>query len=489
MIAPLRPTLRFEPSQTASPLPLSADKAGDSGVALLVGALGFFSLIPYPSVGIGNTSALQVGNVLTLLMIIPVALLSWRRRPFWVYPLLLAPMLISAAKAGVVGDDVGHSIKAILPWALSALTLWIPQIYARSYALDLLTGVAAAIVLHFGVGLWQLHSFSSGVFPFVELYVNKSFLSVQDNATIIARYTQRPFGIFPEPSAMSSSLAPWILFFAAHFCGVIRLRQTPARWQQVLFGAAAAGGLGLIILSQSGHAAVTLAALLVFAVIWFARCRATLRTYGVIVAVFAAVLPAVLWLAAKSLGNRVGGTEMGNSSWHERSTSLRLGFEMLVDGDYLRVICGMGVGLIGPALWRNVQIEAVYSVLLCYLYETGLIGLLAVGWVTRHLAKVWAAARYNVAFVAIAGVWLVGVTITTSYEQLLPIWLALGWLTVWSEICDPVAARQGPVTNVAVAEVPIPEPGVRWTPAHSGGTLGGDRIERTPKPNKRWTEQ
>ena len=42
--------------------------------------------------------------------------------------------------------------------------------------------------------------------------------------------------------------------------GRFHFRQTPGAWQQVLFAAAAAGGLGLIILSQSGHAAVTLAA-------------------------------------------------------------------------------------------------------------------------------------------------------------------------------------------------------------------------------------
>jgi hypothetical protein len=480
MIAPLKQPLRFEMAQRVLPLHARA-RTADAGIALAACAAGFFCLIPYPALAIGGTSALQIGNVFTLLMVLPILAMSWSRRAFWIYPLILVPLCFSALKIGVAGDgDLGVSLKATVVWAISCLTLLIPQLYTRRYALNLLTGIAAATLLHAGIGLWQLYSFSTGVFPFPEFYVNQSFLSVQDNAETIAKYTQRPFGLFPEPSAMSSSLAPWVLFWAAMFCGLVRLKQQPARWQQVLFALASISGLGLIILSQSGHAAVTLAALLLFAAVWFVRCGATLRSYLVIVTVLGIVLPLVLWFAAVSLGNRVGDSAMGNSSWAERSASLRLGFSMLIEGDGARAICGVGVGHIAPALWNTAQIDAVFSVLLTYVYETGLIGVLAIGAIGYYLLRVWKSLRFNLAFATIAGVWLVGITLTTSYEQLLSLWLVLGWLTAWREIADLTPVPQVATLKRQPIDPIITEPGVSWTsplPKH------------VPQFPKRWTDQ
>ncbi|MDB5318730.1 MAG: putative rane protein [Phycisphaerales bacterium] len=486
MIAPLKQTLRFESAQRPRLLPATgqvADGSGAAGLAFASGAAGFFCLLPYPALSIGGTSALQIGNFLTVLMVLPVMAMSWRGRAFWIYPLILLPLCLSAAKIGVMGDgDVAASLKAMAVWAISCLTIFIPQLYARRYALNMLVGVALAMLLHAGLGLWQLYSFSSGVFPFAEWYVNQSFLSVQENADTIARYTQRPFGLFPEPSAMSSSLAPWVLFYAAHFCGVIRMRQRPARWQEILFAVAAVSGLGLIILSQSGHAAVTLAAMLLFAMVWFLRCGATLRTYLSIVGMLGVVLPAVLWFAAMSLGNRVGDSQMGNSSWAERSASLRLGFGMLIDGDNARAVFGIGVGHVAPALWNVAQIDAVFSVLLTYVYETGLIGLMAVCAIGLYLARVWRSLGFNLAYAAIAGVWLVGITLTTSYEQLLSLWMVLGWLIVWPEVCEgPVVVRKRPLARTPVEEV-IGEPGVSVASSAIATAAG------TARP-KRWTDQ
>jgi hypothetical protein len=40
-------------------------------------------------------------------------------------------------------------------------------------------------------------------------------------------------------------------------------------------------------------------------------------------------------------------------------------------------------------------------------------------------------------------VWLVGITVTTSYPQLLPLWVALGLLTVWPDVCEPARRLAG----------------------------------------------
>ena len=55
---------------------------------------------------------------------------------------------------------------------------------------------------------------------------------------------------------------------------------------------------GLIITSRSGHAAITLAALLILGSAWGLRiCRATLRTFLTILLVFCIIVPVCLWLA------------------------------------------------------------------------------------------------------------------------------------------------------------------------------------------------
>jgi hypothetical protein len=411
----------------------SVDRAG-----LLSMGWAFFCFIPYPGYPIGNTSALQIGNILTLLLCIPLARVSWERRPYWIYGWILAPLLISTVRVAVSQDgDLGLAVKGLPTYIVSCLALIVVQFYAPRYALHLLTGIAAATLLHVAVGIYQIISFEVGHFPLFRLYVNQSFLSVQASAGIIANHIQRPFGIFPEPSAMSSSLAPFVLLWSAQMSGLLKLRQEPTRWQQMLFATAAVGGLTLIIVSRSGHAAITVLAMLPMAIAWVVRCRATLRTFIMMLAVFGLLLPLLVWFASTSLGDRLGGGEMGNSSWEERSTSLRTGFELMFERGLTQMVFGLGVGQTAPALWDKAQIDAVFSVLLTYVYETGLVGLGAVCAMGYYLLRLWRSQRRSLVFSTMTFVWLVGITITTSYTQLLPLWIALGWLTVWPEVCQP----------------------------------------------------
>jgi hypothetical protein len=429
-------------SEVAVATPPHAGRAATARrAAVLTGALGFFCFLPYLAVVVGRTSAVQFGSMLTLLVTLPVLFLSLRRGPIWLFALIVAPLCVAALKVGLTGDgDVALSLKAVPVWALSCLTIVAAQVCAPRYAVELLTGIAIATVLHAAVGALQIYYFSFGQFPLPWLYVNPSFLSVQNNAETFAKFTQRPFGLFPEPSAMSSSLAPWVLFWIAELCGIVRLHRAPATWQRLLFTVAAVGGLGLIILSRSGHAAVTMAFVLVFVAVWFARCRATKGSYLAILGVFGIALPVALYFAAEALNDRLGGrSELGNSSWQDRTDSLRIGFWLLVDGDLPTVLFGVGPGMTGPALERVARLEAVWSVLLTYVYETGVLGLLVVLWIGAAMLRLWKSIRFDIVFAAVALTWLVGVTVTTSYSELLPIWMALGWLTVWPKICQTKA--------------------------------------------------
>jgi hypothetical protein len=421
---------------------LAARFASRQTLQVYVGVMAFFCFMPYPAMNVGGTSALQIGNLLTFLACLPIVQMAWRRWPLYAYPLIVLPLLLSAAKIILTGQgDIDLCLKAVMIWMISGLALIATQLWAPQFALELLCGIAVATVVHVGVGVWQFYSFDQGQLPVAWIYVNQSFLSVQENADRIAQYTQRPFGLFPEPSAMACSLAPFVVFWMSQMCGLVRLRREPNRWQRRLFAVAALGGLGLIILSQSGHAAMTVASVMLLAAIWLIRCRATKRNYVIIVAILGVVLPLLLWAVSAALSTRLGGdSEMGNASWEERSTSLVVGFNQVINGGAITALFGLGVGMSGPIVYHLTRIEAVFSVLLVYVYETGLVGVAVVAWIAHHMMVLWKALGYDLTFLLFAGLWLLGVTVTTSYAQLLTNWLALGWLTTWPAICLPATA-------------------------------------------------
>ena len=431
--------------------PLLTDKQGpfDFGViresrygARLALLLGFLAFLPYPAIPVGRNSAIQAGNILTVLMVLPCLALPWKRRPFIFYPLLMAPLAIASVKVAVLGGhDVIVGMKSLGVWALSCLTIVATQLYAPRYGRHLMLGIAAATLIHVAVGLWQVHAFASGDLPLVDLYVNPSFLSVQQRAHIIAKYIQRPFGMFPEPSAMSSSLAPWVLLWLAETFGIVRFRHEPKRWHRALFLAAAAGGLVLIVLSRSGHALVTVAGTVCLFLLWVKNSASSARTYGLLVLVLGVLLPGLFWLTANALHERVN--EAGvNGSWDDRAASIAFGFKLLTQGNPFTILFGLGTGQSAPALWDLFGLDAVWSVTLTYVYETGLLGAAAIGWIGWQLFGVWRATRAKVLFAMLVGVWLVGVTVTTSYQQLLPLWVAMGWLTVWPQVCEAPLPRQ-----------------------------------------------
>jgi hypothetical protein len=415
--------------------------ARDRWAASCAALLGFFCFMPYPAINVGRQSAIQIGNILTVLLVLPAAAMLWRRRPFVLYTVMMVPLLASTLAVAASGsEDLELSLKITAALVLSMMSIWAAQLFVPRYGLEMLSGIALATVLHVAVGLWQFQSFKSETFPLVELYVNQSFLSVQTHVNTIARYIQRPFGIFPEPSAMSSSLAPWVVLWAAYFCDIIRFKREPTRFQRFLFAGAALGAVILIILSRSGHAAIMFAALAVIGVMWAVRTKVRPQVHLGVLLAAALVLPFVVSMATASLADRLGGaSSLGNSSWEDRATSLVLGFKVFAEGGIGTALFGVGPGLSSPAMRELAQLDAVWSVLLSYVYECGLLGIIAVAWVGRDLLRTWNVAGRDIVFALILCVWLVGVTITTSYAQLLTLWIALGWLTVWPSVCERVS--------------------------------------------------
>lgn len=177
---------------------------------------------------------------------------------------------------------------------------------------------------------------------------------------------------------------------------------------------------------------------------------------------------------------------MGNSSWADRSQSMVVGFELLVQGDFATLLFGLGPGMTAPLLWSIHRLDAVWSVVLAYIYETGLMGAIAVTAIGWMLFQTWRKSGWSVVLAGLTFVWLIGVVITTSYAQLLPIWIAMGWLSVWNSVCEPAPRRR---KAIAAPEVTMGSMQIRRK-ARTGSVNNGWRRRAVSSGwamDRRWT--
>jgi len=408
--------------------------------------LGFIVFVPYPALSIGSNTGLQLGDVLSVLFALPLLFMSWRGKPYYLFGLILLPLCISGTKAAILLEPgVDNCVKSAVAESIFLVTLLAAQMALPAYFLEVLVGIAAAAMFHDVIGFWQMYVFANGGdLPLKFLYENPSFLEVQDRAQAIIHYEQRPFGLFPEPSAMSSSLSPWVLLWIAEFLGLIKFTVRAVRWQRILFATAAVSSLLLIILSRSGHAMVTIAAASMFGLLWMKRARASMRSYLAVAAVIGIILPALAVLTYLAVGSRVSEFTGTNDSWQDRAQSLLVGFQIWTQNGPSTFLFGTGSGLISEMVVAKSGLEAVFSVLLSYIYENGIPALLVIGWIATYLARIWRSTRFSLVYAGIVFGWVVGITLTTSYLQLLPIWFALGLFTIWPTVieCAPGVPRR-----------------------------------------------
>lgn len=462
--------------------PLHALFRGRNGV-IAAYIIGFIVFLPYPAISAGGNTGIQLGDVFSLLFALPLVFLSWKRNPYYLFGLILFPLVLSCLKVAIMREPgVDTALKTSLSTGIWCVTLLTAQLFIPTFFMEVMCGVAAATLLHALVGAWQMYVFQTGgELPLQFLYVNPSFYSVQDYSETIVKYIQRPFGLFSEPSAMSSSLAPFVLLWLAEMLGLVKYVRTPKRWQRILFAAAAISGLLLIIASRSGHAMATLGFACVLGLAWLKTARATWRNYLSILTVLMVVLPFAVWMTYLAVGARVTEINGANESWQERSYSLVLGFDLWIHSDIWTILFGMGGSQSAVATSNSsAHIEAVYSVLLSYIYDNGVVSIIVVGWIGRFLYKIWQSTRFSVTYASIFLIWFIGITVITSYNMLLPIWFALGLLTVWPMVITQASVRRRPSKNALrnrwVTRVPS---NIRVAPVKVGT---GDIVANTGNP-------
>src|SRR5690349_8902459 len=108
--------------------------------ALAVGALGFFCCMPYVALPVGARTALQVGSIVSIVLVAP-SIYFCRKRELWLALVLCVPLLIASLKVGVVDDDLQLASKAVVTSILCLATVIAAIAWAPKFSNALQTGI------------------------------------------------------------------------------------------------------------------------------------------------------------------------------------------------------------------------------------------------------------------------------------------------------------------------------------------------------------
>jgi hypothetical protein len=431
--------------------------------------LGFF---PNPAIPISGEMGVQFNQLLALAL---VPLIFLRRPPMLhlMLVVLLLSMIVICGFAGLISSTAMHADLAVKMFVLImlALVVMIPAgYYAKRPNLGMITlGASLAILIHALVGLYQIQSFQNSVFPLPWIYNNPSFASTAAVSETYAVYIRRPFGAFPEPSAMGASIGPWLtillgLLLRGEFSGSLQRLQ---RWVTIV---AIVLGTFLMFESRSGYTALWLATMLPLLLYYpFVKSR---PGWPRIVMVFSGSLLGVAalilsWNYVNSNLNQ--GNMSSNDSWSARQQSIVIALT-LPSRDPMHFLFGLGPGQAASYLqagsasdllptWYETtetqDIVTIWSVLGTFYLENGLTALIVIGvilFLVNH--AIWRSSARLIGYCTFVA-WILGATIATSYIPLSPIWMCLALLLVWDRLFDPAVEPKDLPSPAWVAPVHV----------------------------------
>ena len=373
-------------------------------------------------------------------------------------------------------------VKAMIAIFIAAIVL-IPAGYFSlpEHIVPILVGASFATVIHLAVGVYQEISYARSDFPFLGFYQNPSFSSVAGMSEDYALWIKRPFGLFPEPSAMTASLGPWLIVIAGVLLNY-RLRAPIRPATRVLLLVALACGVTLIFRARSGYAplwAASLFPLLMLSPVIRGRAQKT-RSPRLFFLLVGGIAVAVLFFVFAR--EQVGSSDVDeNSSWKARQQSIVIALTAPSRG-LDTFLFGYGPGqaatyLIGtetadllPKWYQSSSVEQVvtiWSVLGTLYMEMGLIGFALIVALLTAIGRAIARSSARMLGVSTLAAWLAGVTVTTSYFPLSPIWLCLALLLAWDRVFVPVAVEV-PARVPVLTALPRIVPGRRYRRVATG---------------------
>lgn len=414
-------------------------------------AFAFLAFFPYPALSIGNNTGLQASEILALATL-PLLLINVPSRAFYAYVFLIGPRLLSAFVALIQGESPEPAVipKELLSTVI-ALGILLPSAWVirRDLMPRVLMLAALAILFHVTIGLIQLYSYTKEQFPLLYLYKNPSFKPMAEWADIHAIYIKRPFGLFPEPSAMSASIGPWMVLFGGLLTDPEqskRLRLGPRVLR--LLGISLLGGFGLFALSRSGLVPIVLGAVMVLVAqrAYVLRRSLSPRMIAAGLLLVTAALGAIAYVV---LGIQSGLDARIESSWGLRSMSIVAA--LTANQQPVPFLFGVGPGqstetirkmLAHVPLPPNTEDLTVWSVSVGLYMESGILGALGMLAILLMILRAIVHSSSRLLGLVALAVWFAGVTVTTSYTHLPPIWLFLGLLLEWDRVF-PVTQGRG----------------------------------------------
>lgn len=372
----------------------------------------FISFFPYPALLTpGRSVGLQLGQLLCAAIVIALFARVVRTRSWRAFLALTTPVLIATALLQMLNRNIAPDLAVKGALTIPFILLCLPAfgVLLQGRRSDwLVTPVSLAVLGHFIVGLLQLRGFSNGTFVFIDYFRNPSFSDLAPIAQELTDYVRRPFGLFPEPSAMAAAIGPWIAWLL--YQGLSR------RSSRALPVVASICGFALTLLSGSVYAAFLVA--------------------GVATLILLQPGLQVLWKGAIALaGVAVLASSLSTATWFDRTVdknvsrdyrlgSIQAALQVPLD-DPLFLLLGRGVGQLGAVFEQiGAPYVATYSLIALGFATGGMLflaaALLVVVMVSRRLR--------NWPMRTVAAMLLVSLAVTTSYLELLPMWLMLAML-------------------------------------------------------------
>jgi len=376
----------------------------------------FLSFFPNPALAVLGTSVgLQLVQALVGLLFFARLRMVVTTTSFRAFIFLLFPLLLSFTVATLAGlvPDVGVALGTYVSTAFTLLSLPVFGWLSRGRSIDdIVAPVALALVVNGILVIYQIASFQVGSFPFTGWYTNPSFLNAAEDGDAYATWVARPMGVFPEPSAMAACIGPWAVLLLYH--GATRRGARPR-----LALAAGIVGVGSVVLSTSVYAPFVVASSLIALAI--AARRPNSNRLAVIVLLVA-------------IGFAFLALNLGEAFWranleYNSSSQARLG--SIVEGsqlplrDAIAFWFGFGPGQVGIIFAsESIPYPAMWSVLLRWWTDGGVLGFAGL------VAVIVMALRRAVtpALRMLLILWIVSVSIVTSYLALIPIWAFLAFL-------------------------------------------------------------
>lgn len=381
----------------------------------LLQLLVFLAFFPYPAImHFGNGGGVQISQILTVIILLYTVPWVLQARSMLAFLSLVVPLYVSlGALAFFSRGDVDLSIRATVLVTLVLSILPVGGGLMRHARPEwLITPVSAAMCIHATVGVWQYRAFSQGTFPLLWIFQNPSFADLQNISKSYALYVARPFGLFPEPSAMAAAVGPWILF-------LLWYGLKPGGKAQIVALVGAVAGSSLILLSQSIYAVFLLPC--AFMILLMHR-RSSARRMSVFETLIwgLCALGAILFpiLSSTRIDIRT------NASTQGRISSLVEGIGLPLNG-ISSILFGVGPGQSFRVLGlSHGDVTAIYSVVVSAFAEGGLIAFVGMACVTLMWVKKPSSGYRHVFLLA----WVAGIAFSTSYASLESIWLFLAMM-------------------------------------------------------------